>query len=208
MLRSTVFIFGLALATSAHAALSPGAFGPASNPAVSVTPAFGVLAAGGTLGANYIDFGVDFSFGGVEGYFDDSDIFAFGGINGSGDLDLLTAVDGRIVIAGTTIGTTTNFISVEAGYADVGQITLSVFDASNVLIASVVNGSTLGLNNRSLLSLTAAGIASFSVSSADTFGVAQISIGSAVPEPASWALLIAGFVVVGQARRRQRVAAC
>ena len=49
MLRSVLFCLGLSLSTVAHAALSPGAFGPESNPAVSVTPAFGPLAAVGTL---------------------------------------------------------------------------------------------------------------------------------------------------------------
>lgn len=206
MLRSVLFLVGLGLTTSGHAALSPGAFGPTSNASVVVTPAFGTLSVGGALAANYIDFGVDFSFGGVEGYFDDTDIFAFGGINGDGVLDLLTAIDGRIVVPGTTTGTTTDMISVEAGFASPGQLTLSVFDINNVLLASVLNDVATGLNGRSLFSLTAAGIASFRISGDDTFGVAQISIGSAVPEPATWTLLIGGFAVVGVARRRQRVA--
>ena len=173
MLRLSLLLMGLTVATAAQAALSPGAFGPASNPAVVATPAFGNLAPGGALAANYVDFGVDFSFGGVEGYFDDTDIFAFGGINGDGVLDLLTAIDGRIVIAGSTVGTTTNAIWVEAGYAAAGQLTLSAFDVNDILIGSVTNGATLGLNSRSLLSLAAPGIASFAVSGSDTFGVAR-----------------------------------
>ncbi|TRW17316.1 PEPxxWA-CTERM sorting domain-containing protein [Glacieibacterium frigidum] len=208
MLRQLVFILGLGLATSAQAALSPGSFGPASNPSVAQTPSFGLLAEGGVLGTNYIDFGVDFSFGNVEGYFDDGDALAFGGINGEGVLDLLTAVDGRIIVAGTTTGTTTGFISVEAGFASPGQLTLSVFDINNVLISSVVNDLTVGLNSRSLLTLTAPGIAYFSVSGTDTFGVAQINIsGAAVPEPASWALMIGGFGLIGQSLRRRRAVA-
>ena len=205
MLRTSLLLLGLSLSVSAQAALSPGAFGPTSNSNVVVTPAFGTLSTNGTLGTNYIDFGVDFSFGGVEGYFNDTDIFAFGGINGDGVLDLLTSVDGRIVVGGTTTGRTTNFISVEAGFAAPGQITLSAFDVNNLLIASVVNDSTNGINSRSLLSLAAPGIASFSVSGTETFGVAQIGIGAAVPEPATWALLIGGFALVGQAQRRRRL---
>ena len=206
MLRSVLFCLGLSLSTVAHAALSPGAFGPSSNPAVSVTPAFGPLAANGSLDANYIDFGVDFTFGGVEGYFDDG-VFAFGGINADGVLDLLTAVDGRIVIAGNTVGTTTSSISVEAGFASEGQLLLSAFDINDVLIGSVSNGAALGLNSRSLMTLTTPGIASFRISGNDTFGVAQILIAAAtVPEPASWALMIGGFALVGGAQRQLRVA--
>jgi len=205
LLRSIFLCLGLSLSTVVHAALSPGAFGPASNPAVTATPSYGNISASGRLDDNYIDFGVDFSFGGVEGYFSDTDIFAFGGVNSENILDLLTAVDGRIVILGSTVGTTTGTISVEAGYAVEGSLLLSAFDVDNVLIASVSNGAALGLNSRSLLTLTAPGIASFRISGTDTFGVAQISIGAAsVPEPASWALLIGGFALIGQAQRRRR----
>ena len=207
MLRQLVFILGVGLATSAQAALSPGSFGPASNPNVTVTPAIGQLAEGGALGTNYTGFGVDFSFGNVEGYFDDSDVFQFGGINGEGVLDLLTAVDGRIVVRGTTTGTTTDFISVEAGFASPGQLILSAFDIDKLLIASVTNDTTLGLNSRSLLTLATPGIAYFSVSGAETFGVAQINIGAVVPEPASWVLMIGGFALVGQSLRRRRAVA-
>ena len=207
MLRSVLFCLGLSLSTVASAGLSLGAFGPSSSPAVSVSPAFGPLAANGSLAANYIDFGVDFTFGGVEGYFDDTDVFAFGGINADGVLDLLTAVDGRIVFAGTTVGTTAESISVEAGFAGEGQLLLSVYDIDDVLIGSVANGATLGLNSRSLLTLAMPGIASFRISGTDTFGVAQILItGAAVPEPASWALMIGGFGVIGGTLRQRRAA--
>lgn len=201
MWRSSLILM---VPTSAQAALSPGAFVPTSSPAVAPTPAYGNLATSGALSTNYIDFGVDFSFGGVEGYFDDTDIFAFGGINVDGVLDLVTAVDGRIVVAGSMVGATTNAVWVEAGYAPAGLLTLSAFDVNNVLIGSVSNGAALGLNSRSLLSLFAPGIASFMISGSDPFGVAQIRLGSAVPEPASWALMIGGFAVAGQAQRRRR----
>jgi hypothetical protein len=198
-------------ATAAQAILSPGAFGPDSNPAVVATPPFGPLAPGGTLGTNYIDFGVDFSYGGVEGFFDDGDINEFGGINGDGVLDLLTGVDGRIVSLGTLTQSTSNFIFVEAGFAAPGTLLLQAFDLSNALIGSQVNTAAVGPNNRSVFFISTPGIAYFSVTGNDSFGVAQISIDPAsiggVPEPTSWAMLIAGFGLVGATLRHRRSAA-
>lgn len=206
---ATIAIGALAMsATAAQAILSPGAFGPDSNPAVAVTPFFGPLAPGGALGTNYIDFGVDFSYGGVEGFFDDGDINEFGGINGAGDLDLLTGVDGRIVTLGTLTQSTSNFIFVEAGFAAPGTLLLQAFDLSNMLIGSQVNTAANGPNGRSVFFISTPGIAFFSLTGSDTFGVAQISINPAslggVPEPTSWAMLIAGFGLVGATLRRRR----
>lgn len=39
-------------------------------------------------------------------------------------------------------------------------------------------------------------------------GLAEVRIGGIVPEPATWAMLIAGFGIVGVAARRRRAAAC
>ena len=41
----------------------------ANGGTVAVTPAFGTLVSGGTVGTAAIDFGVDYSSGGVEGIF-------------------------------------------------------------------------------------------------------------------------------------------
>jgi hypothetical protein len=199
----------LASAGSAQAVLSPGAFGPDSNPAVNVTPAFGPLAPGGELGANYIDFGVDFTYGGVEGFFDDGDVNEFCGINSQGICDLLTGIDGRIVALGTLDSATSNFIFVEAGFADPGTLLLEAFDSANNLIGSQVNTAAIGPNNRSVFFISAPGIAFFSLTGNDTFGVAQISIdprSAVVPEPSTWAMLILGFGAVGVAARRRRTA--
>ena len=199
----------LTSAGSAQAVLSPGAFGPDSNPAVAISPPFGPLAPGGELGANYINFGVDFTFGGREGFFDDGDVNEFAGVNASGNLDLLTGIDGRIVVLGTLTSATSNFIFVEAGFAAPGSLLLRAFSSANVLIASAVNTAATGPNNRSVFFISTPGIAFFSLTGNDTFGVAQISIdprSAMVPEPATWALLIGGFGAVGIAARRRRVA--
>ncbi len=207
------FKYALALtaatvAAGAQATLSPGAFGPDSNPAVVASPAFGPLAAGGELGANYINFGVDFTYGGKEGFFDDGDVNEFAGVNGSGNLDLLTGIDGRIVVLGTLTSATSNFIFVEAGFAAPGTLTLQAFDINNILIATQVNSAAVGPNNRSVFYISTPGIAFFSLTGTDTFGVAQVSInpqsiGGAVPEPASWAMMIGGLAVAGAALRRR-----
>jgi hypothetical protein len=210
-LAGFAFVASLFAATSAQAVLSPGAFGPDSNPAVAVSPAFGPLAPGGALADNYIDFGVDFTWGGVEGFFDDGDVNEFGGINDAGILDLLTAVDGRIVALGTTNQATSNFIFAEAGFAAPGSLLLEAFDINGDLLASEFSTNALGPNNRSVWYIATPGIAFFRISGNDTFGVAQISIdprsiGGGVPEPATWAMMILGFGLVGFAARR-RVAA-
>jgi len=180
-------------------------------PPVVVSPAFGSLAAGGTVGANYIDFGVDYTPGNVEGVFNDG-VLAFAGVNGAGNLDLLTAVDGNIVVPGTLIPGLTSFVFVEAGFAGAGNLLLEVFDTDGLLLDSVVNGPPLGPNGRQTMTIDRGGvfdIASFRVSTPgnDTFGVDTVSIEDpvAIPEPASVALFGLGVLGLGlQVRRRRR----
>jgi len=93
-------VAALAFFAIAGGSASAITFAPDSNPAVAVSPAFGPLVAGGTAGTNYIDFGVDFSYGGQEGIFDDPPL-AFGGVSSGGTIDLFSPVDGRIVLPGT-----------------------------------------------------------------------------------------------------------
>lgn len=182
-------------------------FTPTSAPGVAETPAFGALAPGGTLGTNYNTFGVDFSYGGVEGYFNDLPK-GFGGINGSGVLDLLSPVDGRIVKQGTGIAAVTDFFYAEAGFAGAGSLTLELFNSANVLIASILNGNPLGANSRTTFSYSGAGIASFKISGNDTFGVNEIRLNtptvSAVPLPAGLPLLVAGLGALGFVSRKGR----
>jgi len=152
-------------------------------PPVVKTPAFGLLVAGGEVGTAGIDFGVDYSYGGIEGIFDNGggDEGAIGGINGSDILDLLTDVDGAIVVPGTTDPGLTSYLSVEAGHADEGTLLLEVFDMDGVLITSVVNGLPLGPHQRLTMTIDRGDvydIAFFKVSTpgADTYGVDQIDM--------------------------------
>ncbi len=194
------------LANAAMITFTPG------DAAVPVSPGFGSLVPGGALGTNYKAFGVDFSYGGVEGIFNDPPL-GFGGINGSGNLDLVTGVDGRIVLENTLTSATTNYFYAEAGNADVGSLTLKVFDIAMNVLATVLNGPPNGANGRTTFSYTGAGIAFFSIFGGDTFGVNEIRLNtptaigaSAVPVPAALPLLGAGLGLLGIASRRKRKA--
>lgn len=183
-------------------------FTAGSNPSVATSPPFGPVAAGGVLGTNYIAFGVDFTPGNAEGYFDDGGgVLAFAGVNSSGDVDLLTDVNGRIVKPGTLTQGVTDYFYAEAGYADVGSLTLTAYDLFGNVIATATNDVPLGTYGRTTFSITHAGIAGFNISGSDTFGVDEIRLDTptgGVPEAATWAMMVAGFGLVGTAARRRR----
>jgi hypothetical protein len=190
-------------------------FGPGANPGIAVSAVPAPLAAGGEVGTGYIGFGVDFSRGGREGVFCDEYlgrsciVQAFGGVNGSGDLDLLTGVDGRIVVPGTLAQGLTSQIYAEAGYAAAGALLLTVYDIDGNGIGHVLNGNPVGPHGRTTFSITAPGamIASFAISSpgADGFGVDVISLATpiGIPEPSSLALIGGGILGLGLIRRRR-----
>jgi len=99
----------LTFASSAHA----GTITP-DLVVVPVSPAFGTVAAGGRVTDQFKAFGVIFSDGVATAIFDDPPL-AFGGVNLAGTVDLVTPVNGFLVVPGTTTLTSTNFLSVEAG---------------------------------------------------------------------------------------------
>jgi hypothetical protein len=180
----------VALSASAGAAsASTISFTPGSVPTVAVGSTFSAVVPGGTVGANYIAFGVDFTYGGTEGIFSDPPL-AFAGANGSNVLDLVSPVDGRIVFAGTLTQGVTDFFSAEAGLAPNGSLTLTAFDLAGHIIQSVFNDNPLGPNGRTTFSISAPGIAAFRISGANTYGVDGITLSTptmvaATPIPAT-----------------------
>ncbi len=187
-----------------HDANDPGV------PPVALSPAFGALV--DDVGTAYIHKGVDYTFGGVEGIFDDGDgVHAFCGISGGGDCNLLSPVDGRIVVAGTTDQGLTSFIHVEAGFADAGSLVLEVFDLGMTLLDSTLLGPPSGPNGRLTMTIDRLGvydIAFFRVSGGDTFGVnlvmIEMPIVAAVSAPTALALMLPGMA--GLRRRRLQTA--
>lgn len=180
------------------------------TPPVVVSSPFATVASGGVVGANFIDFGVDYSFGNVEAIFSDPPL-AFSGVNSSNNVDLLTAVDGRIVLLGTTTQGLTNFISVVAGNSDANALLLEAFDLSGNLVGSATNA--VGGATTFSVSTVGYSIASFRVSTptSDTFGVRSVTletpiavVSSAVPEPSTVASLgLAGLIGLFARRRRR-----
>ena len=174
----------------------------------TITAPIGPLAS--PVGTFYIGSGVDYSFGNVEGVFSDPPL-AFCGINTSNICDLVTAVDAQIVLPNTTTQGLTNFLSLEAGFATEGSLTLTAFDHALNPIASATNGLPLGPNGRTTITIDRGSvfdIAFFSVSGGDEFGVNEVTIGSpiskAVPEPTSvLGLLAIGALGAGSALTRK-----
>jgi len=201
-LTGALLAVGLASVAPASAGLI--SFTPDSNGPPVLSPPFGPLAAGGAAGANYINFGVDFNFPGgpVVGIFSDPPD-AFGGVNANGILDLITDVDGSIVVPGTTNPATTDYFYAEAGYADLGVETLTVYNSSLVPIGSATDNNPTGAFGRYTFAISTPGIAYFTISSPnDSFGVDDISLNTpvgigATPLPPTWTMLIAGFVGLG-----------
>jgi hypothetical protein len=182
-MRAATLAIALALSVSAGAAsASTISFTPQSVPTVAASFTFGTIAPGGTVGANYIAYGVDFTYGGTEGIFNDPPL-AFAGANPSAVLDLISPVDGRIVLVGTTTQGVTDFFLAEAGLSPPGSLTLAAFDVAGNIIQSVFNGNPLGPNGRTTFSISAPGIAAFRISGANTFGVDGITLNTPSPVP-------------------------
>jgi hypothetical protein len=196
VISATVITLLVSLGTSHASTIS---FTPGSVPTVAVSPAFGAIVPGGTVGSNYVAFGVDFSYGGTEGVFDDPPL-AFAGTNASGIIDLLSPVDGRIVAPGTTTQGVTDFLYAEAGDSPAGLLTLTAFDLAGHVIQSVLNGNPLGPDGLTTFSISAPGIAAFRITSAaNTFGVDVIRLNTpsavaAAPIPGALPLFASALI--------------
>lgn len=152
-------------------------------PPVVKSPPGDPVAVGGIVGAAFIGYGVDYSYGNKEGIFDNGggDEGAFSGLDASDVLDLLSPVDAKIVVPGTTTPGVTSYLSVEAGISDDGNLLLEVFNTTGQLITSVPNGPPLGTHGRTTMTVDRGGqydIAAFRVTTLqqDYFGVDQVDI--------------------------------
>lgn len=133
------------------------------------------------------------------------------GVTPNGTVGLLANDNGAFVPIRATIVGGASFVSIDLGDygSDDDALFLRLYDANDVLLASADAFINSGFTGMVTLSASASGtayavfggIGGFSESNvyADNFTFA------AVPEPASWAMLIAGFGLVGAASRRQRV---
>jgi hypothetical protein len=109
-----------------------------------------------------------------------------------------------------------NFVSVDIGDlgGDADNLFLRAFNASNVLLGSAAQLLPGGLSEMRTLSLAVGGIAYIEFGGVGLNGESNVysdnlsfgTRGGAVPEPASWAMLIAGFGLVGALQRRRTAA--
>ncbi|MFC1604293.1 hypothetical protein ACFL5F_04620 [Planctomycetota bacterium] len=206
LILSTIVM--MAISASAPAGIISHVPNDMVPPVVKTLP-FNVLAIGGAVGTAGINFGVDYSYGGIEGIFDNGggDEGTIGGFNAANVLDIVTDVDGAIVGLGTTTQARTSYLSIEAGHAADGSLLLEVFDLNGTLIASVLNGPPAGPHGRTTMTIDRGGvydIAFFRVSGNDSYGVNQVDMEQPViPVPGAILLGGIGAGLVGWLRRRR-----
>lgn len=162
----------------------------------------------GAVGAYYAAQGVTFSNAEFTG--------TFGLPGSSGSLGVIApgtyAWGLGNAVAGSFSGTAS---AVSIRGIDVGNagLRLDVFDASDALLAYYeVFGTDVGVGQFFDLAVSAAGIKSFKIYQPAYYGGGDgvildnfgFTAGGTVPEPASWALLIAGFGLTGAMMRRRR----
>ena len=192
---------------------------------VAETSVPGMLETGGAIGSALNHLGVDFGYGRSEGYYSDINpnpldtepFYAFCGVSDSGDCDLATGIDGRIVLTGSSVTGATRYLQLEAGYFDEdSNPLLEVFDRDGALLDSVAGvraNAPFGQPQYAPLLFTVlrdgADISffRFGLPGGDDyqgFGVNRITIESptAVPIPGTLGLIGAGLIALGAIRRR------
>jgi hypothetical protein len=161
---------------------------------------------GAAIGSFYSGLGVTFT----NGIFTDN----FGLAGTSGGLGIAGPGPNYQIGPGNAItGTFSSAMSsVSIRGIDIGQagMRLSVFDAANTLLgSSTAFGPNVGVGFFFDVTATYAGIRSFKISQdnpccGDGALFENLSFTNAVPEPASWAMMIAGFGLTGAVMRRRR----
>jgi hypothetical protein len=198
---------GIGLALAGGAVAQDLSFTPEDGPGL-LSEAFERVVPGGMHTTEYLDFGVNFTgfrvaaYGGgpaAWSYVDEDDI-----------LSLNEFVSGRIVLPGTTIAATTDFISVEADLAeDAEHVMLMCWGPKGKFLGSSFADDGVGADGDLVATFAAPGIASFMLvehhdgheHEDDFFGVRRIRLNTPVPAPG--AALLAGAAVMGQRRRRR-----
>lgn len=138
-----------------------------------------------------------------------------GGTNASGLLDYNQPITATFFNTSNPLqSATTNFAKIWLDFLPLGSgtVTLQAFDGSGTLLGST---STIDNGSVQFLSLNFAAMHSVSFFSNNAtvgfddleFGALTPISGGGVPEPASWALMIAGFGLAGAALRNRRRAA-
>jgi hypothetical protein len=173
MKRSLVIIF-LFFASAPASVLRAGIVTPDDiGGPYCVSPAFGSAACGITN--EYEDSGIVFD--GRVAVFNDPPN-AWGGISGTGIVDLVSSINGHLVLPGTSTLAVTDFLSVEIGFSGEGSLLFEVFDVHGFLLASTLNDDGIGPHDRTLATLKVPGIHSFRVSGLDSWGMNQIEYGN------------------------------
>jgi len=138
-----------------------------------------------------------------------------GGTNANGELDYASPIKATFFDpANGTTKATTNFVRVLGDLYGLGSgtVTMSAFDINGALLGSVTDTDNKPLGQGPVLSLSLAGIhyVTFSGTSGtvgfDNFEFNSVRPVGGVPEPAAWAMLLAGFGVAGTALRARRSA--
>lgn len=190
---------------------------------LAVAPAQAVVVTGGLTGGTALSNGgvfqivtpgPGFTVGGND--FGDNNVRAF---NEQQGVTLLTdlAVRGGVIAAGTRVNSHFLVFDPSTSRRAIGSVTLSerilgvattrnLLNGSNFLGSSQVTynfGNSSGLEGNDIVTF-AGDMLSFDLSASSPSD--SIRILTAVPEPASWTMLIAGFGLVGAAARRRRTA--
>jgi hypothetical protein len=139
-----------------------------------------------------------------------------GGTTAAGTLDYTAAISVAFFDpANTANQATTDHVKVLGDLFGLGSgtVTLNAFDRFGNLLGSVTDTDNKPLGQGPVLEFDMAGIQSVSFSGTsgtvgfDNFEFDTVTpVSAAVPEPASWALMIAGFGLAGAALRRRRPA--
>ena len=135
-----------------------------------------------------------------------------GGTAANGTLDYNAPITASFFsTANTGVKATTGFVKVLGEtFPDGSTVTLEAFGVGGNLIGSVSVSEGTVFGQGATLSLSLAGIQSVRISSnSGTVGFDNFEFGdltAVVPEPASWAMMIAGFGLAGAAARRRRPA--